>query len=231
MLIDRHIAAKRQDDSRKAELSMDRTTIRSIRWSWVAATAVLAPATAQAQAPVDPEAPPPVCNRTGHIHRLFHHTAHTVQDKMIGYPENFVEPPLGHYVGEQLTVQVAKADAHRFTLYKTDFLPGTSLFSPTGASRYNIMATRMPGWLGPITVEWTPEQPELAELRRRAIVDILLKAGQPVLAERVIIAPSSYPGGTGIEGINNYSNAVARGQTAAQGFALPPTETASMGVR
>ena len=88
---------------------------------------------------------------------------------MIGYPENFVEPPLGHYVNEQFTVQVAKADPHRFTLYRSDFLPGTSQFSPIGASRFNIMATRMPGWLGPITIEWTPDQPELAQRGARRL--------------------------------------------------------------
>ena len=96
---------------------------------------------------------------------------------MIGYPENFPEPPLGHYINEQFAVQVAKADPHRFTLYQSDFLPGTNLFSPVGASRYNIMATRMPGWVGPITIEWTPEQPELAQVRRQAIVDLLRKTG------------------------------------------------------
>ena len=56
---------------------------------------------------------------------------------MIGYPENFIEPPLGYYVREQLSLQVAKADPHRFTLYRTDFLPGTDRFSPGGADRFN----------------------------------------------------------------------------------------------
>jgi hypothetical protein len=211
---------------------MEKALIYSARWSWIAATVVLAPATsARAQTPVDPAAPAPACTKTGRLHRLFHHTAHTVQDKFIGYPDNFVEPPLGNYVGEQLAVQVAKADPHRFTLYRTDFLPGTNLFSPIGASRYNIMATRMPGWVGPITIEWTPDEPDLAEMRRLAIVDTLLKSGQPALAQRVIIAPSTYPGAMGVEAINNFTNTVTRAQMAATGFGLPPTETASMGGR
>jgi hypothetical protein len=210
---------------------MYETAIRFARRSWIAALALLVPASARAQAPFDPAAAPPVCTRRGRLHRMFHHTAHTVQDKMIGYPENFVEPPLGYYVNEQLGVQVAKADPHRFTLYHTDFLPGTTSFSPIGASRYNIMASRMAGWSGPITIEWTPEQPELAEARRLAIVDTLNKAGQPLVATRVVIAPSMYPGALGVEAINNYANTVSRGQTAAQGFPLSPTESASAGVR
>ena len=64
---------------------------------------------------------------------MFHHTSHTLHDKLIGYPENFIEPPLGYYVREQLSLQVAKADPHRFTLYRSDFLPGTDRFSPSGS--------------------------------------------------------------------------------------------------
>ena len=156
-----------------------------------------------------------MCSRRGRLHRLFHHSAHTLQDKFVGYPENFVEPPLGSYINEQFAVQVAKADTHRFTLYRSDFLPGTSLFSPVGASRYNIMATRIPGWVGPITIEWTPEQPELAQARRQAIVETLIKAGQTIVADRVVIAPSPYPGMMGIEAMNNFNNTIARTQLAA----------------
>ena len=213
------------------EVSMDMTAIRCSRWSWIAGIAVLGPAAARAQTPVDPADARPVCSRRGRMHRAFHHVAHTAEDKFIGYPETFIEPPLGYYLNEQFAVQVAKADTHRFTLYRSDFLPGTSLFSPIGASRFNIMSARMPGWLGPITVEWTPEQPALAEARRATIVKTLIDAGQPALADRVLIAPSMYPGAIGIEAANNYLNAITRAQMSAQGFILPPAESASLGVR
>lgn len=214
---------------------MGQTATRVVRWSFVVEVLLLAPRPAPAQTPVEPVAEPPVqaapCTRRGRLHRLFHHSAHTLQDKMIGYPENFVEPPFGHFVNEQLAVQVAKADPHRFTLYHSDFLPGTNRFSPNGASRYNIMATRMPGWVGPITVEWTPEQPELAESRRQAIAERLRKTGQPILADRVVVGPSPYPGAMGIEASNNFTNTVTRSQMSAPVFPLSPTESASMGVR
>ena len=128
-------------------------------------------------------------------------------------------------------MQVAKADRHRFTLYRSDFLPGTNLFSPAGASRDNIMATRMPGWVGPITIEWTPEQPALAQARCQAIVERLIKAGQPIVADRVVIAPSPYPGAMGIEATNNLNNTIVRSQQAATNFPLSPTESAASGVR
>ncbi len=226
---------------------MGQTASRVTRWSWIVGIPLLAPGAARAQAPAEPPVqvqaeppgqalaePPgqaPACTRRGRLHRLFHHSAHTLQDKMIGYPENFAEPPLGHFINEQFAVQVAKADPHRFTLYRSDFLPGTNLFSPVGASRYNVMATRMPGWVGPITVEWTPEQPELAQLRRQAIADRLRKTGQPILADRVVVGPSPYPGAIGVEAANNFNNMVTRSQMSAPVFPLPPTESAAMGVR
>jgi hypothetical protein len=193
-------------------------------WLGITATEV------RAQTPVEPTAPP-VCNRRGRLHRMFHHTAHTVQDKFIGYPQTFFEPPLGYYVREQLSVQVAKADEHRFTLYRSDFLPGTNLFSPSGASRFNIMYNRIPSWAGPISVEWTPDNPALAESRRQAILQTMQNAGQPLLASRVVIAPSAYPGAMGVEATNNFTNTVGRSQAAAgSSFALTPTETAATGV-
>jgi len=205
--------------------------IRIVRWSYVASILGLAPAVVQAQAPAEPPSETAVCPRRGRLHRMFHHTAHTMEDRFVGYPQNFIEPPVGYYVNEQFAVQVAKADPHRFTLYRSDFLPGTNRFSPTGASRFNIMAARIPGWLGPVTVEWTPEQPELAQSRRQAILDTLVKAGQPILADRVVIAPSPYPGAMGVEAANNYINTITRSQTTAPALGLPPANTADSGVR
>jgi hypothetical protein len=185
---------------------------------------------AGAQAPGDATSPSPVCNRRGRIHRMFHHSAHTLQDKFVGYPDTFVEPPLGFYVNEQFAVQVAKADTHRFTFYRSDFLPGTNLFSPAGASRFNIMSTRVPGWMGPITVEWVPDQPALAEQRRQAVLEAMQRAGRPLLADRVVIGPSPYPGAMGVDAVNNTGNLILRNQGAATVFPLTPTETAATGV-
>jgi hypothetical protein len=162
---------------------------------------------------------------------MFHHTAHTLEDKAIGYPDTFIEPPLGYYLGEQFAVQVAKADPHRFTMYRSDFLPGTNQFSPIGASRFNLMFGRIPGWGGPIVVEWTPDQPALAASRRQTVLATLERAGRPILAERVVIGPSPYPGLMGVEATNNFANVILRSQSAAQTFPLSPAESASMGVR
>ena len=126
---------------------------------------------------------------------MFHHTAHVLENDVVGYPDAFIEPPLGYYVNQQFAVQVAKADTHRFTLYNSDFLPGTDRFSPIGASRFNLMFARLPDWSGPIVVQWSPDEPALAQARRQAVVETLASAGLPVMAERVLIGPSPYPGG------------------------------------
>ena len=209
---------------------MESKANRIVWWSGIAAILVIVASPAGAQTMDNSASSPPVCNRRGRIHRLFHHSAHTIQDKFIGYPDTFIEPPLGYYSSEQFAVQVAKADTHRFTLYRSDFLPGTSLFSPSGASRFNIMSTRIPGWMGPITVEWTPDQPALAEQRRQALLATMQKAGRPLLADRVVIGPSPYPGAMGVDAANNNANAILRNQAAAGVFALTPTETAATGV-
>lgn len=214
------------------------------RWSWAAVitTAVACEAGAQPPSPPaepvvagDPPAPAapsgPVCTRRGRLHRMFHHTAHTLQDDFIGYPPAFVEPPLGAYINRQFAVQVSKADAHRFTVYQTDFLPGTDRFSPTGASRFNLMYGRLPAWHGPIFVEWTPDQPELAEARRRAILATLASAGTPIPAERVVIGPSPYPGAFGTEAAGHFNNTIVRSEAAIRTYPPSPAESARMGVR
>jgi hypothetical protein len=206
------------------------TTVNRILWGGITVIVAFSTAPAFAQTTAEIETQPP-CMRRGRLHRLFHHSAHTLQDKFIGYPDTFREPPLGFYVNEQLAVEVAKANTHRFTLYRSDFLPGTNFFSPSGAARFNIMSARIPGWLGPITVEWTPEQPALAEQRRQALLETMKRAGQPILADRVVIGPSPYPGAMGVEAANNHANTIQRSQAAAPFFALPPTETAASGVR
>jgi hypothetical protein len=150
-----------------------------------------------------------------------------LHDRFIGDPANFIEPPLGFYVNEQFALQTAKADGHRFMLYQTDFLPGTDQFSPTGAGRFNRMAMRIPGWIGPVTVEWTPDRPELAEARRRAVLAALDHSGRGIVPERVVIAPSPYPGRMGVEAAGDFANTVYRSQTAAQLHSLSPNESAT----
>ena len=210
---------------------MDERNRLIIRGAGAALLTALVAHEATAQPPEPPAPGQPACTRRGPIHRMFHHTAHTLQDDFIGYPPAFNEPPLGSYINQQFAVQVSKADAHRFTVYQSDFLPETDRFSPIGASRFNVMFGRLPSWPGPIFVEWTPDQPELAEARRQAILDTLARAGRPLPPERVIIGPSTNPGAFGTEAAGHYNNMIQRSESAIRVFPLPPLESARMGVR
>ncbi|MFO0907788.1 MAG: hypothetical protein U0794_05405 [Isosphaeraceae bacterium] len=173
--------------------------------------------------------PPVVAHEHGGpLKRAFRHTFRVLQDNMIGYPDEFAEPPLGAYVNEYRTVMRAKADPHRFTLYRSDFLEGTNRLSPSGASRFNIMATRLPSWPGPVTVEWSPDQPGLAESRKQTVLALLQRSGLPVIPERVVIGPSPYPGLFGTEAANNYNILINRDQQAPSSYSVSPNSAGTL---
>ena len=126
---------------------------------------------------------------------------------------------------ENFSLMRAKADPHRFTLYRSDFLDGSDRLSPTGAARFNLMAMRLPGWLGPVVVEWSPDEPGLAEARRTAVVAALQGAGLPVVPERVVVGPSVYPGGMGEDAVNYHNIMISRDRGAPAGYTLTPTSS------
>jgi hypothetical protein len=198
---------------------------------WASALAAgLVSVPAWAQNPVPPTGPAQCDERpAGPIHRAWRHVCFTLQDKFIGYPEQFVEPPVGFYVYEAIGMMKAKADPHDFILYRSDFVDGTIMLSPTGAQRLSLMAARLPGWMGPVYVEWTPDKPGLADSRKTALVNTLQKAGLPIVADRVVVGPSPYNGMMGVDANNIYQNVVFRYQAAGPNYSLPPTSTSVFG--
>jgi hypothetical protein len=203
---------------------------RGRRRLWQAGAWALVPLAAasgaRAQVPVPPSGPAAaVLPRYG-----YYGGPQTFHDTFIGRPELFYEPPPGFYINEQFALMHAKADPHRFTLYQSDFLPGTTRPSPTGATRFNLMAKRLPQWLGPVIVEWSPDQPGLAEARRAAVLETLQKGGVAMIPERVVIGPSPYPGTLGADAVNYYNNMITRDRDAAPGMNLTPmTNTVTFG--
>ncbi|MCA1685314.1 MAG: hypothetical protein LC745_04900, partial [Planctomycetia bacterium] len=186
-------------------------------------------ATVWAQPPVPappPEGPVPgVVYRSegGPIHRAARHVGRVLQDNFIGYPQEFIEPPPGYAVSEAFGAMKGKANIHRFTLYRTDFLNGSDKLSPTGAGRFNLMATRLGGWFGPVVIEWSPDQPGLAEARRLSVLTILHNAKLPMTPDRVVIGPSPYPGMLGTDAANNYGEMISRDQRAPTSYSVTPT--------
>jgi hypothetical protein len=186
------------------------------------------PPTGPAPAPAA-TAPAGTCSTCGHknglIHRAMRHVWHGLKDNLIGYPEEFVEPPLGATRGEINAQMVARADLHRYTLYRSDFLANSPTLTQGGARRLNDMAKRLPGWLGPLMIEATPDRPGLAEARRDAIALALAQCGQPVGPERLVVAGSPYPGLPGTYAVNSHAVLIDREVRAPMTYSVSPTES------
>lgn len=203
--------------------------------AWAQPPAPPLPATTAPAAPaVTATAPPPEVQYVepesgGRIRRALRHAGRAIQANAIGYPKYFDEPPPGYYIHKQYQRMAANVNPHRFTVYRSDFLPGTIAFSPVGASRFNIMASRLAQWQGPVMIEWSPDEPELAEARRAAVVGIFQRAQLPITPERVVIAPSPFPGMLGSDAANNYSIMILRDRQAPSLYTTSPTSASGFG--
>ncbi|ADV60670.1 hypothetical protein Isop_0073 [Isosphaera pallida ATCC 43644] len=133
-----------------------------------------------------------------------------LRDRVLGWPEKFVEPPLGAASNEFIELQRSKALEGKYTLYRSDFVSGTDRLSPGGANRLNRMATRLNRWMGPLTIEWVPEDPAIGEARRNRIVSLLQGAGFNIAPEQVVVGPSPYEGLRGEEGVGHYNAIINR---------------------
>lgn len=183
---------------------------------WLATAAV-----AQQPAPIAPPPGPIVYEE--HVGPI-RHVGRVIHKKLIGRPEEFLEPPLGSSVGRAIAVQRARADVHRFLVYRSDFYDGTDRLTTAGAARVALMAARLPGWSGPILVEWVPDRPDLADARRVAVTARLQELGMPVVPEQVAVALSPYPGMAGFEAANNYNILNFRSQAAPASYSLTPQQ-------
>jgi hypothetical protein len=152
-----------------------------------------------------------------------------LQDNFVGYPQEFIEPPVGFAVSEVFGTMKGKANVHRFMLYRSDFLDGSDQLSPNGAARFNLMASRLNGWLGPVVIEWSPDQPGLAEARRIAVLTALQGTGLPLPPDRVVIGPSPYPGKGGTLAEANYNVLITRELSVPAAYPVSPTSSAPTG--
>ncbi len=212
---------------------------RDSRPRWASILGVfLAAGTARGQAPAPPPPPQPPPTprevpprRVGPIRRALRHAAQAIHEDFIGDPDLFAEPPLGAYLVATNAVMLAKAEPHRFTLYRSDFLVDSTELSPSGAYRIGRIAAGLRCWLGPVIVEPTPDRPGLAEARRAAVIGLLAQAGGLVGPERVVIGPGVSAGLLGTEAANNSTVMTGRAQAAAAAYPLPPAPSPGGGAQ
>jgi hypothetical protein len=209
---------------------------RSRMTGWASALAAglaSAPALALAQMPVPPTGPAPapmqMAQPVGPLRGFCRHVSCVLKDQFIGYPDEFAEAPIGFYVAENFGAMKSRAAMHNFILYRSDFMEGETALSPYGAQKLTTMAARLPCWMGPIYVEWTPDKPGLADQRKTALVALLQKTGLPVVSERVVVGPSPYPGMIGADANNAYQNLILRDQLAPLNYSYTPTSTSNFG--
>lgn len=196
-------------------------------------------AVALAQSPI----PPPVV--PGHHHhaagpgpiaRAAHHAGFVVKDRMIGYHDQFAQPPLGFFVEANYRAQAARADTHRWTLYRTDFWADSDRLTPNGAARLARMASRSACWGGPLLVEVVPDRPGLAERRRDAVASALAQAGTAIGPDRLVVGLSPYLGlrgdlAGGPSVIGGYDGLVLdRSLAAPAALSLSPVQPAAAGL-
>ena len=178
------------------------------------------PASAPMVAPAGPEfgpsaapaAPAPggcTCGDRRGLSRWRYHRTHCkrhLQDKFLGYAEEFNEWPLGEAAYAHARTQVANGQAARMVFYHYDFVDGTPQLNTRGRDKLAAVAATLPTNFFPIVVERTPKEPGLDESRRQIVVAALARGSFPIPAERVMIGPSHPEGLSGIEGLAIFGN-------------------------
>jgi hypothetical protein len=143
-----------------------------------------------------------------------------LQDCFLGYPGEFSAPPLGQFLYQHGTTEVANGTAARMTLYHYDFVEGRNALNQRGKDQLAKIAALLPHNFFPVVVERTPEAPALAEARRLLVLNELGRSSFPIPPERVMVAVPMANGISGVEAEKIYRNLI--GQTAAGGMSLPP---------
>jgi hypothetical protein len=143
-----------------------------------------------------------------------------LQRCFLGFREEFLAPPLGHYVYLHGKTMAANGDAARMILYEMDFEEGCDRLNLHGHDRLMKICALLPQNFCPLVIERTPCQPGLAEARRLAILNELAHGPFPVPPERVVIGPQLAVGLSGREA--ELINISLLGQTQADGFPFFP---------
>jgi hypothetical protein len=122
-----------------------------------------------------------------------------LQEKFLGFPEEFERPALGAAVYTANNIQVNNGMAARLTLYQYDFVEGSNQLSPRGRDQLAKIAALLPLSFSPVVIERTLDEPGLADARRAAVLAELGRGLFPVPAERVVVAAPAALGLRGIE--------------------------------
>jgi hypothetical protein len=123
----------------------------------------------------------------------------SLQPRLWGYPEEFGAPPLGHFVKSHFRTMVANGEIAQMVLYRYDFVDGHEFLNLHGRDQLVKIANAVSTIHAPIIIERTPDCPQLAELRRQAILNVLVQNGVPITPERIVVGVPIPHGMSGVE--------------------------------
>jgi hypothetical protein len=116
------------------------------------------------------------------------------RDKMWGYPEEFVRPPVGAVVQHYRDQQKLNGRLTRMALYEYDFVPGTAELKPRGRDHLARIAEWIPQTPGDISIEPSREGTELDEARRQAVFEELATLPCGIALVNIRTARRRHPG-------------------------------------
>ncbi|MFM7058067.1 MAG: hypothetical protein ACKO2P_14205 [Planctomycetota bacterium] len=116
-----------------------------------------------------------------------------MRDKVTGYPEEFLRPPLGMAMHGVLAQQRMQVQASRTTLYRCDFVQGSSELNASGWARLVRISRLLQRTPGPLLIETSEKGAALDEARRAEVIEGLASLQHSLPPELVqLIGGSEY---------------------------------------
>ena len=148
--------------------------------------------TAMPSAPLAPPAQGCSCGDRHGVSRHHHHRTvckRKLQEKVVGFPEEFHIWPLGSSMRAQGQTMVDNGVAARMVFNQYDFVDGSAELKLRGRDKLAEMSRIVSTNFEPIIVERTPKTPGLDDARRLALIRQLAAGPFPVPPERVVVGP------------------------------------------
>ncbi len=117
-----------------------------------------------------------------------------MRDKVTGYPHEFLRPPLGMAMHGVLAQQRMQVQASRTTLYRCDFVQGSSELNTSGWSRLVRISRQLQRNPGPLLIETSEKSAALDEARKAEVIEGLASLQHPLPPELVQIIGGSEHG-------------------------------------
>lgn len=138
-----------------------------------------------------------------------------LRDRVTGYPQEFLRPPLGMSTHGILAQQRMQVQASRTTLYRCDFVQGSSELNTSGWARLVRISRLLQRTPGPLLIETSEKGAALDEARRATVIEGLASLQHTLPPELVQIIGGSEHGLDSDSGLLIHQNRLQ--QTKSQG--------------